>query len=127
MQLAVNIDREETGILVAARNGIVEMVNEIISKIPSAIHETNSEKKNVLLVAVENRQTLIVEALKNWFEQEKKELIFYNLKLGVDDQENTVLHLAATLPNKGWMISGLALQMMWHIKWFQVYVYDIRM
>ncbi|KAL2568488.1 hypothetical protein AAZV13_18G070800 [Glycine max] len=120
----VSVDSKETVILVAARNGIVEMVNEIISKIPSAIHETNSEKKNVLLVAVENRQTLIVEALKNWFEQEKKELIFYNLKLGVDDQENTVLHLAATLPNKGWMISGLALQMMWHIKWFQ-YIKDL--
>ncbi|KAG4935379.1 hypothetical protein JHK85_050298 [Glycine max] len=121
----VSVDSKETVILVAARNGIVEMVNEIISKIPSAIHETNSEKKNVLLVAVENRQTLIVEALKNWFEQEKKELIFYNLKLGVDDQENTVLHLAATLPNKGWMISGLALQMMWHIKWFQQYIKDL--
>lgn len=117
--MALNIDREETAILVAARNGIIEMVNELISKIPSAIHETNSKKKNVLLIAVENRQTLIVEELKNRFGEKKTKVVLHNLILGVDDQENTMLHLAAAPIDKGWMISGSALQMMWHIKWFQ--------
>ncbi|KAL2322799.1 hypothetical protein Fmac_027178 [Flemingia macrophylla] len=109
-------DREETVILVAARNGIVEMVEQIIDKIPSSIHETNSKKKNVLLVAVENRQTRVVEGLGKLFRENPK--LFYNLIIGVDDQENTVLHLAACY-NKGWMIAGAALQMMWQIKWFQ--------
>ncbi|TKY47016.1 Ankyrin repeat-containing protein [Spatholobus suberectus] len=118
-KVALNIDREETVILVAARNGIVEMVNELISKIPSAIHETNSKKKNVLLVAVENRQTIVVKALKKRFGEKKTKLVLYNLILGVDEQEKTVLHLAAAPTDKGWMISGAALQMMWHIKWFQ--------
>ncbi|RDX63244.1 Ankyrin repeat-containing protein ITN1, partial [Mucuna pruriens] len=102
--MALNIDREETVILVAAKIGIVEMVNEIISKIPSVIHETNLEKKNVLLVSVENRQTLVVEELRNRFGEKKKNLMLYNLILNVDDKENTVLHLAAVPTDKGWMI-----------------------
>ncbi|XP_012567493.1 uncharacterized protein [Cicer arietinum] len=32
---------------------------------------------------------------------------------------NEVLHLAATPGDQDWNISGAALQMMWHIKWFQ--------
>nr|KYP39229.1 Ankyrin repeat-containing protein At3g12360 family [Cajanus cajan] len=106
--VAANIDTEETVILVAAKNGITEMVNELIDKIPSSVHETTSNKKNVLHVAVENRQTHY-PTTKLWD----------NLIIGVDDQENTVLHMAASRTNKGWMISGAALQMMWHIKWFQ--------
>lgn len=128
MQFTENIDEKktvETVILVAARHGIVEMVNEIISHLPSAIHETNSEKKNVLLVAVENRQTLVVEALKDRFGVKETRSVLDNLIIGVDEHECTVLHLAATLTDKGWRIPGAALQMMWHIKWFQVYAFTI--
>ncbi|XP_029125022.1 uncharacterized protein LOC109788144 isoform X2 [Cajanus cajan] len=114
-----NIDTKETAILVAAKNGITEMVNELIDKLPSTIHETNSNKKNVLHVAVENRQTHVVEALRKKF-GEKKTKLWDNLIIGVDDQENTVLHMAASPTDKDWMISGAAcLQMICHIKWFQ--------
>ncbi|XP_058782204.1 uncharacterized protein LOC131656522 [Vicia villosa] len=109
----------ETAILTAARNGIVEIVNELITKIPSSIYDVNLENKNVLLVAVENRRTNVVEALRKWFKECKTKVIFDNLIQGVDNEENTVLHLAATKCDQDWHISGDALQMLWDIKWFQ--------
>ncbi|KEH34039.1 ankyrin repeat protein, putative [Medicago truncatula] len=109
----------ETAILTAARNGIVEIVEKLIAKIPSSIYDLNLENKNVLLVAVENRRTNVVEALKKRFDKCNKMAIFNDLIQGVDERENTVLHLAATKSDRDWNISGAALQMMWHIKWFQ--------
>lgn len=113
----------ETAILTAARNGIVEIVEKLIAKIPSSIYDLNLENKNVLLVAVENRRTNVVEALKKRFDKCNKMAIFNDLIQGVDERENTVLHLAATKSDRDWNISGAALQMMWHIKWFQVFLF----
>ncbi|XP_045819481.1 uncharacterized protein LOC123912929 [Trifolium pratense] len=110
--------KSETAILTAARNGIVEIVNELITEIPSSIYEVNLENKNVLLVAVENRRTIVVEGLRKRLDECNKKAIFDNLIQGVDREENTVLHLAATKSDRDWHIAGAALQMMWHIKWF---------
>ncbi|QCE01445.1 ankyrin [Vigna unguiculata] len=113
------IDKKETAFLVAARNGIVEMVDEMLNRIPSVIHNTNSKKENVLLVAVLNRQPLVVESLKT--KMQSKLEVWNNLTLTVDEDENTMLHLAAYAPggDKPWQIAGSALQMVWDIKWFQ--------
>ncbi|KAL9316155.1 hypothetical protein ACSQ67_017156 [Phaseolus vulgaris] len=113
------IDKTETAFLVAARNGIVEMVNEILNRIPSVIHNTNSHKENVLLVAVMNRQPFVVENLK--MKMQSKPEVWNNLALTVDENENTILHWAAYAPggDKSPQIAGSALQMMWDIKWFQ--------
>jgi len=113
----------ETAILTAARNGIVEIVEKLITKIPSSIYDLNLENKNVLLVAVENRRTNVVEALRKRFDKCNKMAIFDDLIQGVDKEENTVLHLAATKSDRDWNISGAALQMMWHIKWFKVFLF----
>ncbi|GAU38886.1 hypothetical protein TSUD_67490 [Trifolium subterraneum] len=107
----------ETPILTAARNGIVEIVNELITKLPHSIYEVNSENKNVLLVAVENRRTIVVEGIRKLFEEHNQMEIFDNIIQGVDKKENTVLHLAAT-SDQDWNIFGAALKMMWHFKWF---------
>jgi len=117
------IDKKETAFLVAARNGIVEMVDEMLNRIPSVIHNTNSKKENVLLVAVLNRQPLVVESLKT--KMQSKLEVWNNLTLTVDEDENTMLHLAANAPggDKPWQIAGSALQMVWDIKWFQVYIF----
>ncbi|KAK7300415.1 hypothetical protein RJT34_11259 [Clitoria ternatea] len=112
------IDKKETTFLVAAKNGIVEMVDEILTRIPSVIHNTNSMKENVLLVAVKNRQPRVVESLK--MRMQSKEEVWNNLILAVDENENTMLHLAGYAgAGKPWQIAGSALQMMWDIKWFQ--------
>ncbi|KAK7333548.1 hypothetical protein VNO80_30323 [Phaseolus coccineus] len=113
-----HVDKKETAFLTAAKNGIVEIVFELQSKIPSAVHETNSNNENVLLVAVKNRQTNVVEVLKKNLDKE----LFDSLILEVDNRENTVLHLAAgtsTNTERTWQIAGAAMQMMWDIKWYQ--------
>ncbi|XP_073224490.1 uncharacterized protein [Cicer arietinum] len=102
--------KSETPILTAARHGIVEMVNVLVNKIPSSIYETNLENKNILLVAVENRRTIVVESLKKWFEKRNAKPQFDNLIQWVDNENNTVLHLAATPSDEDWNISGAALQ-----------------
>ncbi|CAK8565738.1 unnamed protein product [Lathyrus sativus] len=107
----------EAAILTKAKNGIVEIVNELITKIPSSIYDVNLENKNELLVAVENRRT--IEALKKRFEESCNKAIFDNLIQDMDMKENTMLHLAATISDRDWHISGSALKMMWHIKWFE--------
>ncbi|KAK7372594.1 hypothetical protein VNO80_05979 [Phaseolus coccineus] len=112
------IDKTETAFLVAARYGILEMVNEILNRIPSAIHETNSNKENVLLVAVIHRQPFVLENLK--MKMQSKPEVWNNLTLTVDENENTILHCAADARrDKSPQIAGSALQMMWDIKWFQ--------
>nr|KYP60928.1 hypothetical protein KK1_023350 [Cajanus cajan] len=115
---AHHVDKRETAFLAAAKNGIVEIVFAVQAKIPSAVHETNSNNENVLLVAVKNRQTKVVEVLKKHLDKD----LFASLILEVDNRENTVLHLAAgTSGNseRSWQIAGAAMQMMWDIKWFQ--------
>ncbi|KAH1054034.1 hypothetical protein GLYMA_08G314100v4 [Glycine max] len=115
-----HVDKKETAFLAAAKYGIVEIVFALQSKIPSAVHETNSNNENVLLVAVKNRQTKVVEVLRKHMDKE----LFDSLILEVDNRENTVLHLAAgtgTTSNseRTWQIAGAAMQMMWDIKWYQ--------
>ncbi|RHN57316.1 putative ankyrin repeat-containing domain-containing protein [Medicago truncatula] len=117
------VDKKETPFLVAAKNGIVELVNEFLDKIPSAIHDTNSRKENVLHVAVKSRQPVIVETLRMRMIKHSKPELWNNLILAMDKEENTILHLAAKALGDGkpWQIAGSALQMMWDIKWFQVH------
>ncbi|CAJ1964214.1 unnamed protein product, partial [Sphenostylis stenocarpa] len=113
-----HVDKKETALLAAARNGIEEIVRDLLLKIPNAVHETNSNNENVLLVAVKNRQTKVVEKLKKIVEKN----LFGSLILGVDNSENTVLHLAAGSTSNNvrtWQIAGAAMQMMWDIKWYQ--------
>ncbi|CBI36627.3 unnamed protein product, partial [Vitis vinifera] len=111
---AMKIDRKETPLLTAAKNGIKEIVESILEHFPVAIHDTNSEKKNVLLLAVENRQPSLYDLLKQKYNNES---VFH----AVDIEGNNMLHLAANY-NKSmnpWIIPGAALQMKWEIKWYE--------
>ncbi|XP_057724456.1 uncharacterized protein LOC130940361 [Arachis stenosperma] len=119
-------DEKMTPFLVAAKYGIVELVEEIQSRIPSAIYNTSLKKRNVLLVAVINKQPLVIEKLKNILSTSKPK-VWENMVLATDCEENTMLHLAAKQPlgkDKPWGIAGSALQMMWEIKWFK-YINEI--
>ncbi|KAJ1414171.1 PGG domain [Sesbania bispinosa] len=103
----------ETPILIAAKNGVTEIVEKILEMFPVAIHDMDAQKKNIVLLAVENRQPHLYEFLR----QRKilKESIFRK----VDNEGNSALHLAAKLgDNKPWLIPGEALQMHWEIKWY---------
>jgi hypothetical protein len=95
------MEMRETPILIAAKNGIVEMVEKIIEKFPVAINDVNAEKKNIVLLSVENRQPHVYQFLLSLKRNIVKESIFRQ----VDSKGNSALHLAATLGDfKPWSI-----------------------
>ncbi|XP_068636203.1 uncharacterized protein [Aristolochia californica] len=106
-------DKSETSILVASKNGVVEMVEKILRVFPVAIQDENKEGKNIVLLAVEHRQPYVYELL---WKKYMKESVFQK----VDNGGNSALHLAAELGNnRPWIIPGAALQMQWEIKWYK--------
>ncbi|CAI9107769.1 OLC1v1007207C2 [Oldenlandia corymbosa var. corymbosa] len=107
--------KKETPILIAAKNGVAEMVEKILQLFPVAIHDLNSDKKNIVLLAVENRQPHVYKLLLNM--KIMKDSIFRK----IDKDGNSALHLAAKLgEHRPWLIPGAALQMQWEIKWYEV-------
>ncbi|KAK9983002.1 hypothetical protein SO802_032527 [Lithocarpus litseifolius] len=105
---------EETSILYAAKNGIIEMVEGILDKYPMAIHDETKEGKNIVLLAAEYRQTQVYELFRKGKFQ--KQSLFQKL----DNEGNSALHLAATpSEQKSGLIPGAALQMQWEIKWYE--------
>ncbi|KAF4370181.1 hypothetical protein F8388_007322 [Cannabis sativa] len=56
-------EENETAILIAAKNGVTELVEKILELFPVAIHDTNAEKKNIVLLAVEHRQPHVYKML----------------------------------------------------------------
>ena len=92
------------------------MVEKILDRFSVAIHDVNQENKNILLLAVENRQLQVYEFLVKRYI--RKGIVFRE----VDNQCNSALHFAAMLgkDHKPWPIPGAALQMQWEIKWYKV-------
>ena len=106
---------KETAILIAAKNGVTEMVQKILELFPVAIHDMNAEKKNIVLLAVEHRQPHVYKLLL------RRNILKDSVFQQVDDKGNSALHLAAMLGGyKPWLIPGAALQMQWEIKWYEV-------
>ena len=104
----------ETPVLLAARNGITEMVEQILEAFPLAIND-RSEDKNIVLWAVKNRQPRVLQLLV------KRDFVKHKLIHEVDTEKNNALHLAAEIgKKKPWLIPGAALQMQWEIKWYEV-------
>lgn len=114
------MERKETPLLVAAKNGVVEIVERILELFPVAIHDKDYQKKNIVLLAVEYRQPHVYELLVK--RKVLKDAVFRH----VDRDGNSALHLAAMLgENKPWLIPGAALQMQWEIKWYEVCNYPL--
>ncbi|PON54441.1 Transmembrane protein [Parasponia andersonii] len=109
-----NGEEKETAILIAAKNGVTEMVEKILQLFPVAIHDMNSEKKNIVLLAVEHRQPHVYKLLL------RRNILKDSVFQQVDNKGNSALHLAAMLGDyKPWLIPGAALQMQWEIKWYE--------
>ncbi|XP_028769657.1 uncharacterized protein LOC114727096 [Neltuma alba] len=104
----------ETPILLAAKNGVMEIIEKILELFPVAIYDLNEDKKNIVLLAAEHSQPKVYQFLlkKNIY----KESLFHQ----VDEDENSALHLAASLrDDEHWLIPGEALQMQWERKWYR--------
>ena len=84
----------ESPLLIAAKNDFMEMVKEILNRFPMAIHAT-SEEKNIILVAVENRQPQIYQLLSK--SKLRANLQTNSMFQARDKDNNNVLHLAASL------------------------------
>ncbi|KAH1046915.1 hypothetical protein J1N35_037699 [Gossypium stocksii] len=105
----------ETPFLIAAKMGITEMVKSILDKFPVSLQDLDADGKNVLLLAVENRQTHTFQFLINR-ETPLHESIFRKW----DHEGNNALHLAARYGEyRPWLIPGSALQMQWELKWYK--------
>ncbi|XP_034692439.1 ankyrin repeat-containing protein NPR4-like [Vitis riparia] len=117
MSFLIFVDWGMTPILLASRNGIVEMVEKILQLFPMAIHDTNGFNQNIVLMAVENRQSHIYDFLLNRSHLIDKEGAFQ----AVDRERNNALHLAGKLAGDGYLqrIPTSMLQMQWEVKWYQ--------
>ncbi|KAL6185540.1 hypothetical protein ACLB2K_041672 [Fragaria x ananassa] len=94
--------------------GVTEMVEKILDKFPVAIPDVDSDNKNVVLLAVENRQPHVYNLLQ------KRQILKESLLRQLDNKGNSALHLAATCGQyRPWLIPGAALQMQWEIKWYK--------
>ncbi|XP_028763190.1 uncharacterized protein LOC114721532 [Neltuma alba] len=102
-----------TPLLRATKYGATEMVRAILEKRPFAIEDETDEKKNVMLVAVEERQSTLLE-------QFKKNPSIWNRKLhhASDVHGNTALHLVA-MPSRHRLMDMSVLHLQWEISWFE--------
>ena len=104
----------ETPILIAARNGIIEMVKRILQVSPMAILDKDSEDNNIVLLSVKNRHTKLYELLV------KRNPLDESAFHAIDAKGNSVLHVAAILDDRiAFPLASLGMQ--WEIKWFKVY------
>ncbi|XP_027360996.1 uncharacterized protein LOC113869063 [Abrus precatorius] len=98
-----------TPLLMAACNGITEIVEVIIHFHPHAIEHVSEDEQNILYMAVKHRQIKIYQILK-------KLKMVRSLAGKIDKESNTVLHYTAEF--QGGSQPGYALQLQEELHWF---------
>ncbi|KAK4256085.1 hypothetical protein QN277_008998 [Acacia crassicarpa] len=93
--------------MIAAKNGVIEMVGMILAFFPDGM-DVLDEGKNIVLLAAEKRQTKLYQFL--W------EFLDKTAFRQVDKDDNTALHLAA---KPGINLYGQTTTMIEEFKWFQ--------
>ncbi|KAE7995342.1 hypothetical protein FH972_000151 [Carpinus fangiana] len=104
-----------TPLLIAASEGIVEIVNEILLVYPQAIEHVTKDEENILHVAIKYRQMEI-------FRLVKKMKIIRDCRLvsRIDNRGYTILHhVADTEKYDGGTKAGPALQLQAELKWLE--------
>ncbi|CAL1354155.1 unnamed protein product [Linum trigynum] len=110
---------KETPILIAAKMGVKEVVQKIMETFPIAIHDLDSDNKNVVLLAVENKHVQVFKMLK------EKVILKESVFGRVDKDGNSALHLAATFgDSRPWLVPGAGLQMQWELKWYKFVMHE---
>ncbi|CAL5183651.1 unnamed protein product [Lathyrus oleraceus] len=99
-----------TPLLMAASNGIIEIVEVIIHFHPQSIEHVSEDEQNILYMAVKHRQLGIFLMLK-------KLNMVGRLAGKIDKESNTVLHNTADF--KGGSQPGYALQLQEELHWFE--------
>ncbi|KAK7363639.1 hypothetical protein VNO77_05789 [Canavalia gladiata] len=107
--------RRVSPILIAAKMGVTEMVAKILDAFPVAMHDVDSDNKNVVLLAIENRQPRVYKMLT------KMNLVKESAFRQIDNEGNSALHLAAMYrEHRPWRVPGAAMQMQWEYKWYKL-------
>ncbi|KAK7302992.1 hypothetical protein RJT34_13891 [Clitoria ternatea] len=98
-----------TPLLMAASNGITEIVELIVHFHPHSIEHVSEDEQNILYMAVKHRQLKIYRILK-------KLKIVRSLAGKIDEESNTVLHYTAEF--QGGSQPGYAMQLQEELHWF---------
>ncbi|XP_052174758.1 uncharacterized protein LOC127789799 isoform X1 [Diospyros lotus] len=101
----------------AVENSIEELVEEILERFPDAAYTVDKNGKNVLHIAVEQKDKLLYDYLKT---KVRKDVML----TATDDQGNTILHLATKQGNSPRILLGHMNQMAWDVCWFKRVWYD---
>lgn len=107
-----------TPLLIAASQGIVEILDEMLKQHPQAIEYLNSNEENLLHLAIAHRQLQIFNHLKG-----KEVILRCRLASRIDVKGYTILHHVGDLSKRsGEDIeqAGPALQLQDELKWLQV-------
>lgn len=108
-------------LLIAAEFGVMEMVEEILYAFPTAIRDEDVDKKNVVMLAVENGRKNIFNLLSEKYTTHHRSMLEK-----ADKNGNTVIHLAATTRKvRPWNVSCAALQIQWDHKWYNVCILSL--
>ncbi|XP_034909738.1 uncharacterized protein [Populus alba] len=106
--------KEQIPLFLATRNGIEEIVWEIINQYPHAVEHLNEEGQSILNVAVKHRQKKIFSLVKH------QKIPLARLHRVVDKKGNTLLHHVADMEHyRGGTKPGPALKLQEELQWFE--------
>ncbi|ERN01526.1 uncharacterized protein LOC18429610 isoform X1 [Amborella trichopoda] len=101
----------------ATKNGILEVVKVVLHEAPDSFAFRNEGGKNVIHLAVEYRQPLVFKYIAD------SGLPWASARRERDAEDNTLLHLAAKLPEQTYehsVVQGAALHMQWELQWYEL-------
>ncbi|XP_028076363.1 uncharacterized protein LOC114278500 isoform X2 [Camellia sinensis] len=102
----------------AMENGIIELVKEILEIFPDAAYSFDKNGKNILHIAVEQKDRVLYDYLKKNVDHKN------GMLSDVDNDGNTVLHLATNVGTSPKVVLGDLNQMTWDVCWFKRVWYD---
>jgi len=109
------ISSSESPLLSAARHGIIEIVDMILTKYPEAIEAINERDENIFHVAVRYRKQKILDLLQKWPAPTTR------LRRRFNCDGDSILHQAAYLRERQLRDRpGEALRMQSEMQWFEV-------
>ncbi|KAA0043147.1 hypothetical protein IC582_028843 [Cucumis melo] len=106
-------DHHETPLLLAAANGIIEIVQQIVHVYPQAVDYVTVNQRNVLHVAIAHRQKQVFKWIQN------HRLIMTRLVTRIDALGFTALHHVGITKFYPGGYHGPALQLQHELKWYE--------
>ncbi|XP_052176283.1 uncharacterized protein LOC127790705 isoform X2 [Diospyros lotus] len=101
----------------AVENSIEELVEEILERFPDAAYTVDENGKNVLHIAVEKKDKRLYDYLKTKVQEDV-------MLTAMDNQGNTILHLATKQGNGPRIVLDYMTHMAWDVCWFKRIWYD---